>query len=77
MPKLTLSVNANVVEKAKLYAKRNQTSVSAMVEQYLNAVVSGGATQAPTPGPVLQEMRGLLKTGSREQYRQHLSRKHR
>ena len=36
--KLTLSIDRDVIEKAKDYAKRKRTSVSKMFEEYLNEI---------------------------------------
>lgn len=36
--KLTLSVDEKVVKKAKAYAKENDTSVSQLVEEYLDRI---------------------------------------
>lgn len=38
--KLTLSLNQNVIEKAKDYAKRNKTSLSKMIEAYFNSLTN-------------------------------------
>ena len=38
--KLTLSLNAQVIEEAKKYAARKQTSISAMVENYFRSLTS-------------------------------------
>ena len=38
--KLTLSLNATVVEKAKRYAKQNGVSLSRMIENYLSSITS-------------------------------------
>ncbi len=38
--KLTLSINDEVIESAKQYAKKNETSLSSMVENYLKLVSS-------------------------------------
>lgn len=73
--KLTLSVDAAVISRAKRYAKRNGISVSALVENYL-AVVSRPPAAAPAP-PRLQELRGILKGADVSQYRKHLERKYR
>ena len=73
--KLTLSVDAAVIFRAKRYAKRSGVSVSALVENYL-AVVSQ-PTAAPKPPPRLQELRGILKGADVSQYRKHLERKYR
>ncbi len=75
MSKLTLSVDDQVVQRAKQYAKERGTSVSELVEGYLDAV------SRPLKGvkypPVLREIRGILRKGDREDYRQHLIEKYR
>lgn len=38
--KLTLSLNQNVIEKAKDYAKRNKTSLSKMIEAYFDSLTN-------------------------------------
>lgn len=38
--KLTLSLNQNIIEKAKKYAKRNKTSLSKMIETYFDSLTS-------------------------------------
>lgn len=57
--KLTLSVDAGVVEAAKRYAAQQGTSVSHLVEEFLATVSSvPPASSAP---PVLSRLRGSLK----------------
>lgn len=41
--KLTLSLDQDVIEKAKRYAKRNKTSLSKMIESYFASLTSQGA----------------------------------
>jgi hypothetical protein len=79
MPKLTLSVDAHVVDGAKRYARARNTSVSRLVETMLRLVSTepqgrGGAAATP---PVLRRLRGSLKHGSVSDYRRHLERKYR
>lgn len=74
MSKLTLSVDEEVVAGAKRFAAAQGTSVSRLVERYLTLL---SRPEEPPPAPVLQELRGLLKEGSREDYRRHLVRKYR
>ncbi|HVY94952.1 MAG TPA: DUF6364 family protein [Bryobacteraceae bacterium] len=75
MAKLTLSVDDAVIARAKRYAERRHVSVSRLVEDYLVAV-----TEPPSSGrtktPVLNALRGILKSGSREDYRRHLAKKY-
>lgn len=43
--KLTLKLDKNVIEKAKIYAAKHQHSLSFMVENYLKAVTSAEKTE--------------------------------
>jgi hypothetical protein len=76
MSKLTLSVDSDVVSRAKRYAKQRGASVSEMVEAYLAAVA------APPPAdtrdaPILRSVRGTLKKADVEEYKSHLAGKYR
>lgn len=73
--KLTLSVDPEVIRKAKRVAKKRGTSVSRMVQTYLEIV-----SRAPDPEadpPVLRRLRGSLKGVSANDYRRHLREKYR
>jgi hypothetical protein len=76
MSKLTLSVDERVVSRAKRYAKRQGTSLSAMVEAYLEAV-SGEEREPAGETPVLRSLRGSLKRGDVREYKKHLAEKYR
>ena len=80
MQKLTLSVDRRVVARAKRYARARGTSVSRLVEAYLDVVHAagprGGRSAGRTP-PVLARLRGSLTTASVEDYRRYLQRKYR
>ena len=72
--KLTLSVDGEVVRKAKRFSRRQGTSVSRMVERYLELVSSESRTaEAP---PVLRRLRGSLRGVRPEAYRRHLQNKY-
>jgi hypothetical protein len=75
MPKLTLSVKDDVVKRAKRYAGRQGTSVSRLVERFLDQV-SRSPEQAETP-PVLRRLRGSLKGSDPAAYRRQLKEKYR
>jgi hypothetical protein len=81
MPKLTLSVNAHVVQGAKRYARARGTSVSRMVENMLRLVSASPEGRDDRPAasvpPVLSRLRGSLKRGSVRDYQRHLERKYR
>lgn len=74
MAKLTLSVDDTVISRAKRYAQRRNVSVSRLVEDYLAAVTEPVSSRTKTP--VLNSLRGILKSGDREDYRRHLVKKY-
>jgi Family of unknown function (DUF6364) len=76
MAKLTLSVDARVVSRAKEYAKRRGVSVSEMVEAYLSAVAEP-PSPATSTAPILRSVRGVLKNADIDEYRKHLAAKYR
>ena len=47
--KLTLRLDASVIERAKAYAARRGTSVSGLVEDYFRLVAEPGGDGGPTP----------------------------
>ena len=72
--KLTLSIDEDVIEAARRYSRRNNTSISSIVTRYLEALTraSGGRS------PVVQRLRGILREDAdQEAYRRYLSEKHR
>jgi hypothetical protein len=75
MPKLTLSVDADVVDRAKEYAAQRGTSVSSLVETLLDMVASPPKSEGRAP--VLARLRGSLRRGSVADYRKYLERKYR
>ncbi len=75
MSKLTLSVDARVVTRAKRYARKRGVSVSHLVQEYLH-VVGSPPTRSEDP-PVLRSLRGLLKSAAVKDYRRFLAAKHR
>lgn len=55
--KLTLSINKTVIEKAKLYAKGNNQSLSQIVESYLEKITSENIELGDTE---LDSIRGII-----------------
>jgi Family of unknown function (DUF6364) len=76
MAKLTLSVDDQVVSRAKQYAKLQGVSISKMVETYLSAVAEP-PTRTVGSAPILRSVRGVLKTADMGSYRKHLAAKYR
>ena len=76
MPKLTLRVSAEVLARAKQYAKLRDVSVSQMVEAYLKAIAEPQAA-GEWATPILRSLRGVLTSGETSEYRKHLAAKYR
>ncbi len=77
MAKLTLSVDEQVVKRAKRYATAQGTSVSRIVEGFLHLLAKPtGPQQEP---PVLRRLRGALRgpDADRGAYHRYLERKYR
>ena len=75
MSKLTLSVEQKVIERAKRYASRRGTSVSRLVERYLDLLARPPKTEEDPP--VLKMLRGAAKGIAPEEYRRHVLRRYR
>jgi hypothetical protein len=80
MQKLTLSVDQRVVARAKRYARARGTSLSKLVEAYFDLLArtpTSSRQHEPRTPPVLSRLRGSLRSGSVDDYRRYLERKHR
>ena len=77
MAKLTLSVEDEVIERAKAFAERRGTSVSALVERYLDLITRQPAIARDGQPPVLARLRGTLAGADVGEHRRHLERKYR
>jgi hypothetical protein len=75
MSKLTLSVDEGVVARAKAYAEKKGTSVSELVEGFLDLLSRPGRPRE-TP-PILESLRGSLKGAKVDDYRRYLEKKYR
>jgi hypothetical protein len=75
MPKLTLSVDEKVVRDAKRYAAARGTSLSRLVERYLDLL--SRPPKADDETPVLRLLRGAARGVPADAHRRHLRRKYR
>jgi hypothetical protein len=57
--KLTLKLNADIIEKAKKYAKSNEVSLSKLIENYLSNLTNKTAPQ-PTITPLVHSLSGVI-----------------
>jgi hypothetical protein len=79
MGKLTLSVERSVAKRAKAYAARRGTSVSSLVERYLDLLSRGPEAAAEPVSPVLGRLRAELDgmRADETSYGRYLRRKYR
>lgn len=75
MSKLTLSVNEAVIARAKELAARRGTSVSKLVEDYLDRLTAR-RVEVGEP-PILRRMRGIAVGSDPAEHRQYLEQKYR
>lgn len=74
MSKLTLTVDAAVVERAKRYAEQRGTSVSAIVERFLHLVVDPPEIELT---PTVAQLKGIARGADPEDYYRYLEKKYR
>jgi hypothetical protein len=80
MSKLTLTVDETVVRRAKRYARARGTSISHLVERFLDLLARDSRSalpEEPAAPPVLRRLRGSLKGVARADYLAHIERKYR
>lgn len=60
--KLTLSLNQEVIEKAKKYAKRHRTSLSRLIEAYFNSLTGDQEDENDIKTtPLVDSLRGVIE----------------
>ncbi len=76
--KLTLSIDKEVIEQAKVFAKSSEMSLSRIIENYLRSLIR--ADEKQTLSPISKSLMGSVELGDvREDkagYSDYLSRKH-
>lgn len=72
--KLTLSIDEDVIERARRYSRAHNTTISELVSSYLDQLHEPGDHEY---SPLVQRLRGLLPPEtSVEEYRRHMDEKH-
>lgn len=78
--KLTLRLNEDVIEKAKLYAKSHNISLSKMIESYLESLTKNEEAIKNKFTPLVESLLGVIDLPSdfdyRKEYRDHLEDKY-
>lgn len=77
--KLTLKLEHAVIEKAKEYAKKQKTSLSRLIENYLNHLTSESGDDKEIT-PLVKSLSGILDLSAdfdhKKAYGEHLSKKY-
>ncbi len=79
--KLTLRLNDNVIERAKLYARSHEISLSKMIESYLDSLTKEKKEEVKTPiTPLVTSLSGVIKLPSdfeyKKEYRDYITEKY-
>jgi hypothetical protein len=79
--KLTLSIDKNVIEQARKYARKKNTSLSNLIENYLLSITKIGTRKGEQITPLVRSLSGVLKlsggTDLNKKYAGHLASKYR
>lgn len=76
--KLTLKLNRSVIEKAKIYAKKKNTSLSKLIESHLGLLTEPDESKDVTP--LVKSLSGVLNLPEdfehKKEYKKHLVNKY-
>jgi hypothetical protein len=76
--KLTLKLNGDIIEQAKTYAKKKNTSLSKLIESYLGLLVDPNEKQEVTP--LVKSLSGVIDLSkdfnNKTEYRKHILNKY-
>ncbi len=70
--KLTLKLNKNVIEQAKQYAKKNNISLSKMIENYLQAVTTRKDDKLKI-SPLVDSLTGVIELDKKDYKKEHIA----
>ncbi|MDO9634060.1 MAG: DUF6364 family protein [Paludibacter sp.] len=75
--KLTLNLNKSIIDEAKSYAKKNNVSLSKLIENYLNSLTTS-KKKTTRISPLVESLTGIISSevDERKSYRDYLSEKH-
>ena len=71
--KLTLTIEEEIILRAKKYAKKNGRSLSAIIENYLKIITKEETKEKIEITPLVKSMRGSFKTPKNYDYKKELS----
>lgn len=71
--KLTLTIDKDIIEKAKKYAQEEKRSLSSLVENYLKSLVKVRKVQKNEMSPELKALAGGFKLPDKFEYQKELT----
>ena len=75
--RLNITVDAALVERARRYTQRHNTSISGLVSEFLAHLPEGGGAGSADLSPTVRRLLGIAAGGpDREDYRRHLLEKY-
>lgn len=74
--KLTLSLNKDVIQQAKVYAKEHNISLSFLIENYLQKIITEYKTDESTKGSIVNELSGIINLNTNDDYTDYLTEKY-
>ena len=76
--KLTLNLDAGIIEEAKSYARENKMSLSKLIENYLHSITKPSQRTVKV-SPLVESLTGVISSNStndRKEYRDYLDEKY-
>lgn len=73
--KLTLTIEENIIEKAKKYANAKGRSLSSIIENYLKAITKEEAANEIMLTPIVKSLKGSFKAPKNFNYKKELSKR--
>jgi len=67
--KLTLKLNSDIIEEAKIYAKESNTSLSKLIENYLSAITAKNSKRRKV-NPIVKSLTGIITLDDKKDYRE-------
>ena len=75
--RLNITLEPDVIERARRYTERHQTSISQLVGEFLSTLPENDSDEVPDLTPTVRRLHGIAKGGpDREDYRRRLLQKH-
>lgn len=75
--KLTLNLDKEIIEQAKMYAKSHRVSLSKLIESYLNSLTRDTKTRS-TVSPLVESLTGIIPSDydEKKDYREYIDKKY-